>query len=230
MGQDGGLLAPVNPSAEVRAKIDDFAWDAVTIDGKVYGYPVAVEAISLIYNKDLLPDGAPATFEEMLELDTKFQADGKHAILWAYETPYFTYPLLSAGGGYAFKKNDDGSYDVKRHWRQQRRLQGRRAVPLRHDHQGPHAQGCRLRRRRGQVQQGRRGDDDQWSLGLGQSGQVQHQLRCCTVAEPQWPTRPGIRRRAHRRRQQCQPEQGSGRAVFDRVSADPERSGQGQRR
>jgi maltose/maltodextrin transport system substrate-binding protein len=46
-------------------------------------------------------------------MDAKFQADGKHAILWAYETPYFTYPLLSAGGGYSFKKNDDASYDIK---------------------------------------------------------------------------------------------------------------------
>ncbi len=109
----GGLLAPVNPSAEVKAEIEDFAWDAVTVDGKVYGYPVAVEAISLIYNKDLLPDGPPATFEEIAEMDAKFQGDGKHAILWAYETPYFTYPLLSAGGGYSFKKNDDGSYDIK---------------------------------------------------------------------------------------------------------------------
>ncbi len=109
----GGLLAPVNPSAEVKDKIEDFAWEAVTVDGKIYGYPVAVEAISLIYNKDLMPDGPPATFEAMAEMDTKFQADGKHAILWAYETPYFTYPLLSAGGGYAFKKQADGSYDVK---------------------------------------------------------------------------------------------------------------------
>jgi maltose/maltodextrin transport system substrate-binding protein len=109
----GGLLAPVNPSADIKAKIDDFAWEAVTIDGRVYGYPVSVEAISLIYNKDLMPDGPVATFEEMLDLDTKLQADGKHAILWAYETPYFTYPLLSANDGYAFKKQDDGSYDVK---------------------------------------------------------------------------------------------------------------------
>ena len=109
----GGLLAPVHPSAEVKDKIEDFAWEAVTVDGKIYGYPVAVEAISLIYNKDLLPDGPPATFEAMAEMDTKLQADGKHAILWAYETPYFTYPLLSAGGGYAFKKQADGSYDVK---------------------------------------------------------------------------------------------------------------------
>ncbi len=92
----GGLLAPLNPSPAVKAKIDDFAWDAVTIDGAVYGYPIAVEAISLIYNKDLMPDGPAATFEEMLPLDTELQKDGKHAILWAYGTPYFTFPLLSA--------------------------------------------------------------------------------------------------------------------------------------
>ncbi len=107
----GGLLAPVNPSAEVKAKIDDFAWDAVTVDGKIYGYPVSVEAISLIYNKALLPDGPPASFEEIAALGDKLP-DGVDPILWAYETPYFTYPLLSANGGYAFKKNADGSYDV----------------------------------------------------------------------------------------------------------------------
>ncbi len=107
----GGLLAPVNPSAAVKAKIDDFAWDAVTVDGKIYGYPVSVEAISLIYNKALLPDGPPASFEEIAALGDKLP-DGVDPILWAYETPYFTYPLLSANGGYAFKKNADGSYDV----------------------------------------------------------------------------------------------------------------------
>ena len=109
----GGLIAPLDPSPEMRAKIEDFAWDAVSIDGKVYGYPIAAEAVSLIYNKDLLPAGPPKTFEEMAALDTRLQKEGKHAILWAYETPYFTYPLLSAGGGYAFKKRADGSYDVK---------------------------------------------------------------------------------------------------------------------
>jgi maltose/maltodextrin transport system substrate-binding protein len=108
----GGLLAPLDPSPEVKAAIEDFAWDAVTVDAKIYGYPVAVEAIALIYNKDLMPDGPAATFEEMIELDTRLKAEHKHAILWAYESPYFTYPLLSANGGYAFKRHPDGGYDV----------------------------------------------------------------------------------------------------------------------
>jgi maltose/maltodextrin transport system substrate-binding protein len=108
----GGLLAPLAPSAELEAGIDDFAWDAVTVNGEVYAYPVAVEAVSLIYNKDLLPDGPPASFEEMLALDSELQKQGKHAILWPFETPYFTYPLLAANGGYAFERRADGSYDV----------------------------------------------------------------------------------------------------------------------
>ena len=110
---DGRLISAVDPSAELKARIDDFAWEAVTIDAKIYGYPLAVEAVSLIYNKDLMPEGPAKTFEEMLPLDTELQKAGKHAILWDYETPYFTYPLLSANGGYAFRKRPDGTYDVK---------------------------------------------------------------------------------------------------------------------
>jgi maltose/maltodextrin transport system substrate-binding protein len=108
----GGLLAPLNPSPAVKEKVDEFAWNAVTIDGAIYGYPIAVEALSLIYNKDLMPNGPAATFEEMMALDSELQKDGKHAILWAYGTPYFTYPLLSANGGFAFQRREDGSYDV----------------------------------------------------------------------------------------------------------------------
>lgn len=109
---NGGLLKDLSPSAQTKEKIDDFAWDAVTINNKIYGYPIAVEAVGLIYNKDIIAN-PPKTFEEIPALDTKLQKDGKHAIMWAYNTPYFTYPLIAADGGYAFKKNADGSYDVK---------------------------------------------------------------------------------------------------------------------
>lgn len=108
----GGLLSPLDPKSAIKGKIDDFAWNAVTINGKIYGYPVAVEAVSLIYNKDLLPE-PPKTFEELPALGSQLQKQGKHAIMWAYETPYFAYPLLAANGGYAYKKRADGTYDVK---------------------------------------------------------------------------------------------------------------------
>ena len=63
----GGLIQPVEPSAAVKDGIFDFAWDAVTFDGKVWGYPLAVEAVGLIYNKDLVPT-PPATMEEIAGL------------------------------------------------------------------------------------------------------------------------------------------------------------------
>jgi maltose/maltodextrin transport system substrate-binding protein len=102
-----GLIAPVEPSAEVKDGILDFAWDAVTFDGKVWGYPMAVEAVGLIYNKDLVPT-PPATFEEIASLSLP---DGVRPILWDYNNTYFTFPLLMANGGYAFQKNASGSYD-----------------------------------------------------------------------------------------------------------------------
>lgn len=102
-----GLISPVEPSEDIRKEIIDVGWDAVTFDGKVWGYPIAVEAVGLIYNKDLVPT-PPASFEEIASLKLP---DGVKPILWDYNNTYFTFPLLMANGGYAFKKNASGSYD-----------------------------------------------------------------------------------------------------------------------
>lgn len=106
-----GLLAEVKPSKALKAKMADFTWDAVSYNGKYVGYPVAVEALSLIYNKDLVPN-PPKSWEEMSALNKKLQKDGKTAIMWDVKTPFFTWPLLAADGGYAFKF-ENGRYNVK---------------------------------------------------------------------------------------------------------------------
>ncbi len=104
----GGLISPVEPSQDVRDGIFDFAWDAVTFDGNVWGYPIAVEAIGLIYNKDLVPT-PPATFEEIASMT---MPEGVGAIMWDYNNTYFSMPLLMANGGYAFQKVN-GVYDAE---------------------------------------------------------------------------------------------------------------------
>lgn len=101
-----GLISPVEPSQKVRDNTFSFAWDAVTFGGKTWGYPVAVEAVGLIYNKDLLPT-PPTTMEEILDLKI---AGIKSPIMWDYNNTYFSMPLLMAGGGFAFEKVD-GNYD-----------------------------------------------------------------------------------------------------------------------
>lgn len=102
----GGLIAPVSPSAAVTEGILDSAWDAVSFSGKVWGYPVNVEAVGLVYNTDLI-DTPPASFEEIAGME---MPEGVQPILWDYNNTYFTMPLLMANGGYAFKKVD-GVYD-----------------------------------------------------------------------------------------------------------------------
>ncbi|WP_354623536.1 maltose/maltodextrin ABC transporter substrate-binding protein MalE [Psychromonas sp. MME2] len=106
-----GLLAEIKPSKELKGKMADFTWDAVMYDGKYIGYPIAVESLSLIYNKDLVPN-PPKSWEEMAALDAKLKKDGKSAIMWNLKEPFFTWPLLAADGGYAFKFAN-GGYDVK---------------------------------------------------------------------------------------------------------------------
>jgi maltose/maltodextrin transport system substrate-binding protein len=106
----GGLLQPLNPSKKVIADIDPLAMKAFTVGGKVWGYPMSIEAVSLVYNKALVPT-PPKTFEEVIALDKKLSAQGKKAILWDYNNTYFTWPLLAANGGYPFKLKADGTYD-----------------------------------------------------------------------------------------------------------------------
>lgn len=106
----GGLLQPVTPSKKIVDDIDPLAWKAFNIGGRTWGYPISIEAVALIYNKDLVPT-PPKSFEEVIALDKKLSAQGRKAILWDYNNTYFTWPLLAANGGYAFKQKADGTYD-----------------------------------------------------------------------------------------------------------------------
>lgn len=109
---NGGLLQTITPSKAATDAISPVAWNAFKVSGKTYGYPISIEAVSLVYNKDLVPV-PPKTFDEVLALDKKLKAQGKSAILWDYTNTFFSWPLLAAGGGYPFKKKADGSYDAK---------------------------------------------------------------------------------------------------------------------
>ena len=107
-----GLLVPVRPAARVRDQIEDSAWRAFTYRGQVWGYPLAIEAIGLIYNKAMVAT-PPTSFEEVIELDKKLAAQGKHAILWAYNNSFFSWPLLAGPGGFIFGSGANGELDPK---------------------------------------------------------------------------------------------------------------------
>lgn len=109
----GGLLHAVTPHRALFDDIDPLAWSGFSARGRLWGYPYAVEAVNLVFNKALAPV-APARFEDLLALDDRLAREGRRAILWDYTNAYFTWPLLAAGGGFAFQRGADGRYDARR--------------------------------------------------------------------------------------------------------------------
>lgn len=105
-----GLIRSVWPGRALLADIDPLAWQGFTLRGRIWGYPYAIEAITLVYNKALVAT-PPTSFDEVFALDTQLQKRGKRALLWDYTNNYFSWPLLAAHGGYAFKARADGSHD-----------------------------------------------------------------------------------------------------------------------
>ncbi|ACY17639.1 maltose/maltodextrin ABC transporter substrate-binding protein MalE [Haliangium ochraceum] len=107
-----GLIEPVKPDAKFARQFERMAWDAWKFGGKYYGYPVAIEAIALIYNTDLVKT-PPKSFDQVVALNAQLSKQGKSAILWDYNNTYFTWPLLAANGGYVFKRQANGDYNAK---------------------------------------------------------------------------------------------------------------------
>lgn len=101
-----GLLTPIQPSQKVKEGIFNFAWQALTVNNQVWGYPISIEAAGLVYNKALIKT-PPATFEEIPSIK---MPQGVNSIMWDYNNAYFSMPLLMANGGYVFKK-ENGTYD-----------------------------------------------------------------------------------------------------------------------
>jgi len=105
----GGLLTPVQPSASFREGVLDTGLAALSFDGRTWGYPVALEAATLIWNRALI-EAPPQSFEGIA---TMALPDEVAPILWDYNNTYFTFALMMANGGYAFEKVD-GNYDGTR--------------------------------------------------------------------------------------------------------------------
>ena len=107
-----GLIVPVKAPRRIRDEIEASAWSAFTYKGQVWGYPLAIEAIGLIYNKALVKS-PPASFEQVIALDKALMAQGKKAILWDYNKSFFSWPMLAGPGGFIFGRNSHGELDPK---------------------------------------------------------------------------------------------------------------------
>jgi maltose/maltodextrin transport system substrate-binding protein len=90
-----------------RATVDSLepvALQAFRFDGRLWGYPLAIEAAGLIYNKALVRE-PPSTFDGVLALDRQLQQQhgGRvRALLWDYNSSYYTWPLMAGAGATVF--------------------------------------------------------------------------------------------------------------------------------
>jgi arabinogalactan oligomer/maltooligosaccharide transport system substrate-binding protein len=93
--------------AYMQANFSQAAIDADTFEGKIYGMPETVEAISVIYNKKLITgDQIPKTSDDLLAYAKSYKTNnpGKYGIVWnAKNDAYFNAPWVYGFGGWYVK-------------------------------------------------------------------------------------------------------------------------------
>lgn len=109
---ESGLIEPVSISPTLQKAFLPVALKGYQYKGKFYGYPYDIEAIALIYNKKLLKN-APKTMEELVDISLKMKKknNGNYGFLYDMGNFFFSFPLISANGGYIFK-DKNGSLDA----------------------------------------------------------------------------------------------------------------------
>ncbi len=100
----GQALALGSDQIEDVRQYVEIALRAGQFDGKQYGVPVLMDALALIYNRDLVPE-PPASFEEWIDL--AHEVTDPEQDRWALAIPllsqYHIYPFMDGYGGYIFR-------------------------------------------------------------------------------------------------------------------------------
>jgi maltose/maltodextrin transport system substrate-binding protein len=106
---DGGMIAPIEVTAAFKQQFYPMAWDAVRHRRQLWGYPISLEAIGLIYNKKLVDGAPPSQLSDLIPFHQKLKSEhpGTNPILWDYSSPYYSWGVMASGGGYVFGKAAD---------------------------------------------------------------------------------------------------------------------------
>jgi maltose/maltodextrin transport system substrate-binding protein len=104
---DSGLIAPVEVPPEFVHQFFSKAWEAVLHRGRFWAYPIALEAVTLIYNKALLDVPPPTQLSQLIPLDKKLrqQHPGVRSILWDYDSAYYSWGVFASAGAYVFARS-----------------------------------------------------------------------------------------------------------------------------
>ena len=107
-------LQPLKISEGFKAACIPMSWDAVTHNKQTWGYPIALECVSLIVNKKLVPGKPPAqlrNFPSSLR-SSRRRTPNSWRLCGTTRTPTLAFPSLPALVAYTFKRTESG-YDIK---------------------------------------------------------------------------------------------------------------------
>lgn len=110
-----GLIEPIIMPPELKTAFVDHALESFKYDGKYFGYPYDVESLALITNPTLMPE-APKSFESLYEsaLNIRKSNSNNFGFLYDIKSFFFSFPLLAAGGGEVFEKDEFGRPQTNR--------------------------------------------------------------------------------------------------------------------
>ncbi len=106
----GNHINSVSLSNETEASLLDSGRQAITYDGKTWGYPVSLETYALYYNKDLISeDEVPTTWEELIDWTAEFNANnpGKQGFMMDVANAYYSILFTTANGNRLFGKSGE---------------------------------------------------------------------------------------------------------------------------
>ncbi|KAB3534101.1 extracellular solute-binding protein [Alkaliphilus pronyensis] len=103
------MLQPIDDLVnDVKGDYIDSTYKAGAYGGKHYGYPLSMEAIVLIYNKNIINE-PPATISQLNEMAKEYTKGEQWGIVFDYNGIfYFTHPFFSGFGNSVFK-DDEGT-------------------------------------------------------------------------------------------------------------------------
>ncbi|TSA85678.1 maltose ABC transporter substrate-binding protein [Deinococcus detaillensis] len=107
-----GVIEPMDKYVTSKSDLDKTAVSAMTYQGKLFGLPMFAESVAVVYNKKILPNGVPSTWDGFIKAAQANTGSGKFGFLVDLSNAYMNYGIFSAYGGYVFKTTG-GTVNVK---------------------------------------------------------------------------------------------------------------------
>lgn len=107
-----GVLEPLDDLVS-QVQLDGLqpvAVEALSYGGRLFGFPMFMEGLALIYNREYVAE-APRTWDELMTIAEEQREQGRFGLLYQLDIPYYGFGWWRAYGGYIFGETADGSLD-----------------------------------------------------------------------------------------------------------------------